>query len=57
MSLIYKFKVPLDIDWIPREQNKESDRLSNKAYQEAIDNNTALSRHVLKFLGLNQIRK
>jgi hypothetical protein len=32
MSIIPKFKV-LDIEWVPREQNMEADRLSNKAYQ------------------------
>lgn len=41
MSLIPKFKV-LDIQWVPREQNKEADRLSNKAYQEVLENNPAL---------------
>ena len=41
MSLIPKFKV-LDIEWVPRDQNKEADRLSNKAYQEVLENNPAL---------------
>ena len=45
MSLISKFKA-IDIEWVPREQNKEADRLSNKAYQEAIDNNLALRKKI-----------
>ena len=45
MSFISKFKA-IDIEWVPREQNKEADRLSNKAYQEAIDNNLALRKKI-----------
>lgn len=49
MSLISKFKV-IDIEWVSREQNKEADRLSNKAYQEAIDNNPALRKKISEHL-------
>jgi ribonuclease HI len=49
MSLISKFKA-IDIEWVPREQNKEADILSNKAYQEAIDNNPALREKVSEHL-------
>jgi ribonuclease HI len=41
MSLISKFN-NIQIEWIPREQNKEADKLSNYAYAEAIANNPSL---------------
>jgi hypothetical protein len=53
MSLIPKFKV-LDIQWVPREQNKEADRLSNKAYQEVLENNPALIEKISGHLGTEE---
>lgn len=53
MSLVSKFKV-IDIGWIPREQNKEADRLSNKAYQEAIDHNPALRKKISEYLAIEK---
>jgi ribonuclease HI len=49
IPLISKFKV-IDIEWVPREQNKEADRLCNKTYQEAIDNNPALRKKISEHL-------
>jgi ribonuclease HI len=53
MSLIPKFKV-LDIEWVPRDQNKEADRLSNKAYQEVLENNPALIEKISGHLGTEE---
>jgi ribonuclease HI len=41
MSLISKFH-HIEIEWIPREQNKEADRLSNYAYTKVMANNSTL---------------
>jgi ribonuclease HI len=35
-SLLSKFK-DIKIEWIPRDNNKEADKLSNKAYQEILE--------------------
>ena len=40
-SLIFKFK-HIQIEWIPREQNKEADRLSYLAYQDIVHNDAAV---------------
>lgn len=53
MSLISKFKV-LNIEWVPREQNREADRLSNKAYQELLENNPALREKISEHLATDE---
>jgi ribonuclease HI len=49
MNLISKFK-SIDFEWIPREQNKEADALSYKAYQETLDSNPALYEKVGQYM-------
>jgi ribonuclease HI len=41
MSLISKFN-NLEVEWVPREQNKEADRLSSYAYTKVIADNPKL---------------
>jgi ribonuclease HI len=53
MSLISKFKV-LNIEWVPREQNRDADRLSNKAYQELLENNPALREKISEHLATDE---
>ena len=53
MSLISKFKI-LNIEWIPREQNMDADRLSNKAYQEFLENNPALREKISEHLATDE---
>lgn len=53
MSLISKFKV-LNIEWVPREQNMDADRLSNKAYQEFLENNPALREKISEHLATGE---
>lgn len=53
MSLISKFKV-LNIEWVPREQNSEADRLSNKAYQELLESNPALREKIREHLATDE---
>lgn len=43
MNLISKFK-NIGFEWVPREQNKEADALSYKAYLEILDNNPTLRK-------------
>ena len=49
MDLISKFK-SIDFEWIPREENKEADALSYKAYQETLDSNPALYEKVGQYM-------
>jgi ribonuclease HI len=44
-SLLSKFK-DIKIEWIPRDNNKEADKLSNKAYQEILESNPQLLQKV-----------
>jgi ribonuclease HI len=53
MSLISKFKV-LNIEWVPREQNMDADRLSNNAYQEFLENNPALRERISEHLATDE---
>ncbi|HEY6883217.1 MAG TPA: reverse transcriptase-like protein [Nitrososphaeraceae archaeon] len=53
MSLISKFKV-LNIEWIPREQNRDADMLSNKAYQELLENNPELREKICEHLATDE---
>ena len=53
MSIISKFKV-LNIEWVPREQNMDADRLSNKAYQEFLENNPALRERISEHLASDE---
>jgi ribonuclease HI len=53
ISLISKFKV-INIEWIPREQNRDADRLSNKAYQELLENNPALREKISEHLATDE---
>jgi ribonuclease HI len=53
MSLISKFKV-LNIEWVPREQNMDADRLSNKAYQEFLENDPALRERISEHLATDE---
>jgi ribonuclease HI len=45
INLISKFK-DIQIEWVPREKNKEADMLSNKAYQELLENDHALRKKI-----------
>ena len=49
MDLISKFK-SIDFEWIPREENKEADALSYKAYQETLGSNPALYEKVMQYM-------
>jgi ribonuclease HI len=41
ISLLSKFK-DIKIEWIPRDINKEADKLTNRAYQEVLENDPGL---------------
>jgi ribonuclease HI len=41
ITLLPKFK-DIKIEWIPRDKNKEADKLSNSAYQEVLENDPGL---------------
>jgi ribonuclease HI len=56
ISLISKFN-HIQIEWVPREQNKEADTLSNKAYEEILDNNPALKEKLSPLHSLSQVYK
>jgi ribonuclease HI len=45
MSLIFKFNY-IQIEWIPREQNKEADELTNCAYRKVITDNSKLGEKI-----------
>jgi ribonuclease HI len=45
MSLIFKFN-NIQFEWIPREQNKQADRLSNYAYRKVITDNYKLGEKI-----------
>ena len=49
ISLISKFK-DIHVEWIPSEKNEEADRLSNKAYQEVLENNPALHQKISQYM-------
>jgi ribonuclease HI len=49
LSLISRFK-NIKIEWIPREQNKEADRLSYEAYRQFLDNNPQLYKSVGQYM-------
>jgi ribonuclease HI len=49
MSLISKFN-HIHIEWIPREQNKEADELTNCAYAEVIDHNPKLGEKISQYI-------
>jgi ribonuclease HI len=53
MSLISRFK-NMKIEWIPREQNKEADRLSYEAYRQFLDNNPQLYKSVGQYMATPQ---
>jgi ribonuclease HI len=44
-SLLSKFK-DIKIEWIPRDKNKETDKLSNKAYQEILESDPKLLQKI-----------
>jgi ribonuclease HI len=44
-SLLSKFK-DIKIEWIPRDKNKEVDKLSNKAYQEILESDPKLLQKI-----------
>jgi ribonuclease HI len=44
-SLLSKFK-DIKIEWIPRDKNKEADKLSNKAYQEILESDPKLLQKI-----------
>ena len=52
-SIISKFK-DIKIEWIPRDKNKEADKLSNKAYQEILDNNTKLLQKISQHMATEE---
>jgi ribonuclease HI len=48
-SLLSKFK-DIKIEWIPRDNNKEADKLSNKAYQEILESDPMLLQKVSRHM-------
>ena len=52
-SLLSKFK-DIKIEWIPRDKNKEADKLSNKAYQEILDNDPKLLQKVSRHMATEE---
>ena len=48
-SLISKFQ-DIKIEWIPRDKNKEADKLSNKAYQEILESDPELLQNISQHL-------
>jgi ribonuclease HI len=53
MSLISKFKY-IHIEWIPRGQNQEADRLSNYAYTKVIADNPKLRAKISQDMATEQ---
>jgi ribonuclease HI len=52
-SLLSKFK-DIKIEWIPRDNNKEADKLSNKAYQEILESDSMLLQKVSRHMATEE---
>jgi ribonuclease HI len=52
-SLLSKFK-DIKIEWIPRDNNKEADKLSNKAYQEILESDPMLLQKVSRHMATEE---
>jgi ribonuclease HI len=52
-SLLSKFK-DIKIEWIPRDKNKEADKLSNKAYQEILDNDPKILQKISQHMATEE---
>jgi ribonuclease HI len=53
MTLISKFN-DVDIEWVPREENSEADKLTNYAYKKIIDNDPALREKTRQHMATEQ---
>ena len=53
MSLIPEFK-DIQIEWVPRDKNKEADILSNRAYQEVLENDPKLLQKSIQHMATEQ---
>jgi len=52
-SLLSKFK-DVRIEWIPRDNNKEADKLSNKAYQEILESDPNLLQKISQHMATEE---
>jgi ribonuclease HI len=52
-SLLAKFK-DVRIEWIPRDNNKEADKLSNNAYQEILENDPNLLQRISQHMATEE---
>lgn len=52
-SIISKFK-DIKIEWIPRDKNKEADKLSNKAYQEILESDPKLLQKISQHMATEE---
>jgi ribonuclease HI len=52
-SLLSKFK-DIKIEWIPRDKNEEADGLSNKAYQEILENDPNLLQKISQHMATEE---
>jgi ribonuclease HI len=52
-SLLSKFK-DIKIEWIPRDKNKEADKLSNKAYQEILESDPKLLQKISQHMATEE---
>jgi len=52
-SLKSKFR-NIEIEWIPREKNKEADKLSDKAYREVLENNPELLQRASPYMATEE---
>ncbi len=52
-SLLSKFKY-IKIEWIPRDNNKEADKLSNKAYQEILESDPKLLQKISQHMATEE---
>jgi ribonuclease HI len=53
MTLISKFN-EVHIEWVPREENSEADKLTNYAYRKIIDNDSALREKTRQHMATEQ---
>jgi ribonuclease HI len=52
-SIISKFK-DIKIEWIPRDKNREADKLSNKAYQEILESDPKLLQKISQHMATEE---
>ena len=52
-SLLSKFK-DIKIEWIPRDKNKEADKLSNKEYQEILESDPKLLQKISQHMATEE---